>query len=417
MSGRFLKDIGTLVSGNVVAQAVSLLAYLLLTRIYPPEDFGVFNIFFSYIEVLVILSTCKYEMSIVVADDDREAWSVAQYTLRLNACVSLALLAVVTALWLFNALPGKSDALGWLALLIPVLVFFMGSSRVYSGVCNRHRRFGQIAISETVNATAGAVLKVVLGLAGFLRSGLPIGTVLGKMAGNINYRLTMRRLAMPSTSREERRAAARKHSKFLHYVAPKDFMNSLSSNLPLLWLALYFDKAEVGLFALALTFTFRPANLLNNAFEKVLYVRVSEAVRARRSIAAPVRRFVFWVVAASLPVLVAAFLFADPLFAFAFGGRWAGCGYYFRCLLPWVFVMLPSTSLMFISNVFGTQRVEFYFYVVLLLLRVAAMLAGIVCGDFRLAILLFALSGAAVALALLLWYLWQVARYERTIVR
>ena len=140
MSGRFLKDIGTLVSGNVVAQAVSLLAYLLLTRIYPPEDFGVFNIFFSYIEVLVILSTCKYEMSIVVADDDREAWSVAQYTLRLNALVSLALLAVVTALWLFNALPGKSDALGWLALLIPVLVFFMGSSRVYSGVCNRHRR-------------------------------------------------------------------------------------------------------------------------------------------------------------------------------------------------------------------------------------------------------------------------------------
>ena len=413
----FLKESGTLITGNVAAQAVSLLAYLVLTRIFSPEDFGLFNIFLSYIEVLVIASTCKYELAIVVAADDREAFSVARFTLWLNAIVSLLLLAAITLLVAFNALPGKTEALGWIALLVPVLVYFSGSSRVYANICNRWHRYGHIAVSETVNSVAAALAKVLLGLAGWFTVGMPLGTVLGKMAGNINYRIEVRRLALAHCSdrqpMSELMATARRHKRFPRYVAPKDFINSLSANLPLLWLALYFDKAEVGLFALALTCTFRPVNLLNTAFEKVLYARVAERVRDGLSIRRDVWRFVAIVSAAALPPVLASWLFAEPLCALLFGGRWAGCGFYVRCLLPWVYIMLSSTSLMFLSNVFGRQRTEFYFYIGLLVLRVAAMLAGLWCGSFRLAIALFAASGALVAAALLLWYLRMVAAYER----
>ena len=71
---------------------------------------------------------------------------------------------------------------------------------------------------------------------------------------------------------------------------------------------------------------------------------------------------------------------------------------------------------MFISNVFNTQRTEFGFYLVLLALRIAAIAIGINTGDFLLAIRLYAAAGALVAASLLVWYLWQVQRYEKSVI-
>ena len=50
IKSRFFKDGVTLISGNVWAQAVAFLSYLLLARLFSPEDFGFYNIFYSYID-------------------------------------------------------------------------------------------------------------------------------------------------------------------------------------------------------------------------------------------------------------------------------------------------------------------------------------------------------------------------------
>ena len=67
----FMRDGITLVSGNVWAQVIAFASYLILSRLFSPEDFGFYNVFFSYIEVLVIVSTCKYELAVVLAVPER----------------------------------------------------------------------------------------------------------------------------------------------------------------------------------------------------------------------------------------------------------------------------------------------------------------------------------------------------------
>lgn len=415
-----IKEMGTLLSGNVLAQIISLAAYFVLTRIFSTDDYGLFAIFYSYIEVLIIVSTCKYELAVVPADSDREGYAVARFALRLNTLVSVLLLVVATVLWLAGALPGNFAQLGWMVLLIPPMVFFCGTSRVYNAIFNRRHGYGTMAISETVNAAAGVLVKVVLGLLGVLQAGLPVGTVAGRAVGNLVFRLKGRQiegLTKEFIPREELLAVARKHRNYPMYVASKDFVNSFSANLPLLWLALYFDRADVGLYSLALTFTFRPVNILCVAFEGVLYARTAEAVRERRSVAGLIGKFLLTVNAVAIPLFVLAWFVAEPVFGFCFGGRWTGCGVYVQALLPWVFVLLSSSSLMYISNVFSTQRVEFGFYLVLLVLRIAAIAVAVSAGDFLLGIRLYAAAGALVATSLLVWYLWQVARYERSLTR
>lgn len=407
----------TLLSGTAGAQLITVAAYFVLTRIYCPDEFGLLGIFCSFLDVLIIISTGKYELSIVAAGSEREASAVASLSLRLNACVSLLLMAVAGGMVAGGVLPGKLAELGALTLLIPPMIYFSGTSRVYENLFNRRHQYGTLAGSEAAAAASTVGLKAGLGLAGAMHAGLPLGTVLGRAAGNLVFRLRLRRLQLPRTTAAERRQAAGTYRNYPMYVAPKDFASSLSTNLPLIWLAQYADLAEAGLYSLALAFTFRPVNIVNVSIEKVLYARAMESLRQGQPLGHDVRTFML--PAAAVAVVAGAVLMAwgGTLFGWLFGAEWEQCGYYVRCLTPWVMAMLLANSLMYVSNVFGTQRAEFMFCLGGLALRAAACGVGVAAGSFRLGILLFGAASCATSIALLWWYLHQVRRHDRGLAR
>ena len=228
-----MRDGITLVSGNVWAQVIAFASYLILSRLFSPEDFGFYNVFFSYIEVLVIVSTCKYELAVVLADNDREAAAVSRLALRLNTIISIALLTLLLVL----CVAGRSDAFAGtrlatldpkLALLVPPMVYFCGTSRVYSQLLNRFRKFRQLALSEVVGSTSGVLFKVLFGLPRLAATlwhsiGLPLGTILGRICANINLAVKCRRLGLAhDIGRSERKTVAARFRNFPLFTFRQD---------------------------------------------------------------------------------------------------------------------------------------------------------------------------------------------------
>lgn len=413
---KVLKPLATLLSGNVLAQGITMLSYLLLTRIFTPDDFGVFNIFYSYIEVLIILSTWKYELVPVIAQDNREVAAVKRFTLRLNAIVSFVLLGIITLLYFLGALPSKIQSIGLISLLIPFMVFFCGTTRVYAALFNRYENFKQIALSDITISLTGAVAKILMGISTLLHPvGLPWGTVLGQAAGNLNYVVNLRKLNLPSDiSRDEMWAMVRKYKNFPLFTAPKDFIDALSANLPFIWLplAMCVGDAELGLLGLALTFTFRPANVYNNASERVLYVRVSEGLREHRKIGRQLLKFVLWTNVIVVPLAAIGFVWGEPIFSFVFGSEWAGSGPYLRALIPWILLMTTTNSLYCVPYAFGRQRGELFFCIALLVLRIAGLYMGVCQGCFIAAIIYYAAASGLISLSRLIWYAAIVRRHD-----
>lgn len=417
MPSHFIRNSGTLLTGNVVAQGLAFLAYLLLLRLFTPDDFGLCNVFFSYTEVLIILSTCKYEMAIVVAPDDNEASLLARLAFRLNALLTLLLFAVAAVMALTGVTLSNLPAI--LLLLLPLLVYFTGTYRIYVFLCNRHKEYRALALGEVVSVSGGTVTRILFGLLApvlnlFHTIGLPLGSVLGKMAGHAYlHHVVCRKNHYYHPTAAPLRPIARKYINFARYVMPRELVSSFSANLPLMWLSLYFDKPLLGLFSLALTFTQRPAGILANTFEKVLYQSSSVTVQQQLPLRRNILRFALLLGVGVAAVAAVVFLFAEPLFVLLFGGQWVGTGYYVRCLLPWMSILVISNSLSFVSSIFGTQRVDFILQVVQLLLRAVALYIGIRQGDFQLAVLLFCIVSAVVQAVQLVWYLYQVHRYEQ----
>ena len=347
----------------------------------------------------------------MISKDKKEIAAIVKLCRRLCLGVTVLITIVACIILAFN----EASKLDMLILFIPLLVFFNGQYRIYLLLFDKYKEFKQIAFSDISTNLSGTVLKIALGIVGLFRMGLPIATVLGRIVGNINYHLRMRKIALPQPDKGCITAMIKKHRNFPLYSMPKDFINSFSANLPFTLLAIYFDEAYIGLFAMAFTFTFRPMNLINSAYERVLYERISTKYLNHQPIVKDIVRFFGYNYAVLTPLFVIAFIFAQPILTFILGAEWAASATYFRYMLPWIYTMLISSSISFIPNIFATQRTEAIMYLVLFVVRLAALGLGIYADSFRLSILLFCSTGTLFSIILTIWYFRLISAYDKRI--
>ncbi len=405
-SADFAKNALTLVSGSVVGQAIALLIYPLLTRLFSTEDLGVYATWLSVVDVLVLLSTGRYESGIMLSRDKSEASATASLAKRINFVFFAASAVVVTVIFLLGATSG-------IVFLIPPMVYLCGTSKVYSSLLNYLNKYKPIALSEIINSVTASVTKLVCGFLRFTTGTLPASNLLGQAFANLNYRLQLHKQPFPKAERSQVRQMAKKHRNFPLYTLPKDFINSFSHNLPFMLLAIYFNQAYIGLFSLAITSAFRPINIISSAFDRVLYKRLADKHNSNQSFVKDLKKFVGGNVLLFLPLFALIFIFADNIIEILFGSTWISSAVYLRYIMPWIFLNLFGSSLSFMPYIFSAQRTEMIIMIVQLVLRLIALGIGIVLNNFDLAILLFAIVSAVVIIIRLCWYASMVRIYEK----
>ena len=81
---KFSKNVITLITGTALAQAVPIAITPILTRLYTPEDFGVFAVYMALSSILVVLVTGRYELAIVVPQKDEDAINIVALSVVLS---------------------------------------------------------------------------------------------------------------------------------------------------------------------------------------------------------------------------------------------------------------------------------------------------------------------------------------------
>ena len=71
--GEFSRNVLTLMTGTSIAQAIPIAISPILTRIYTPEDFGVFALYMAIATVVSVIATGRYETAIMLPKKDSEA--------------------------------------------------------------------------------------------------------------------------------------------------------------------------------------------------------------------------------------------------------------------------------------------------------------------------------------------------------
>ena len=173
--GGFGRNVLVLVSGTTVAQAIPIAVSPILTRMYSPSDFGVLAIFVAVTTVLGAVATGRYELAIMLPEDEEDAVHLMRVCLYLTSAVSVGLLGVVlVARHAIADILGSPELSGWL-FLAPPTVFLTGLFQALNYANSRRKRYRLMAQATASKAAGGVGVQLVAGLTSLGAGGLVLG--------------------------------------------------------------------------------------------------------------------------------------------------------------------------------------------------------------------------------------------------
>lgn len=378
----FSRNVLTLMTGTTIAQAVPVAISPILTRLYTPAEFGVFALFVSITSIFAAIANGRYELAIMLPDEDSDALNIAALGLCIAAALSLALLVVV-------ALFGESIARGlgsadiryWLYLM-PFTVFFMGLYNVLNYYSSRKKRFSDVAEANVTKAVVLAATQVVLGLLKFGAGGLVAGQVASSVGANAklirNIKQDIRLSGVISTGAIKRNAS--EYRDFPKFSLWGILANTLSINIGSILISRFFFASALGQYALMQRVMALPATLIAGAIGQVFYQQASQEMRSSGTALKAFRRTLAKLALISIPVFGVAYFVVEYAFVLVFGEPWREAGLYAQALVPLFAVRFVVSPLSTMNQVYLKNRIGMYANFAILGITVAVLTAGGMAG-------------------------------------
>ncbi|MBN1132853.1 MAG: oligosaccharide flippase family protein [Bacteroidales bacterium] len=404
----FFRNVATLISGTTLAQAFSILIYLILSRIYTEEDFGIFGIYMNVLSITIIFSTAKYELSILLPKSERDAVNLVGLSGVISVSVSLLLLVIMIFFRdLFARWLGNGEVSRWL-LFIPLSTLLVGSFNSLRNYSNRQKRYRLIAGANISQSLGNSLTKLGLGLLIAGSAGLIFGVIFGQIIGFIYFfffHFRSNREKINWISIGEMKQLGKQYNLFPRYNMLQGLINNISGALPVFIISSFFSTAAAGLFTFGYMIVHRPVNLIANAFYQVMFQRFVEKQHRNSSILPEVMLFIKRNIQILLIPFILIGVFAPELFGFLFGDKWIEAGRYTRIILPWIFMVSLVMPLSFIPDLYKKQRTAMIIDSIRLAGRLAGLMAGVILKNIYIGLGLFSLVSTIMILYSLLWYI------------
>ena len=353
---RFIRRLLMLSGGTAVGQGLLVLSSPLLTRLYTPEEFGLFAIFSALSAILGVMIALRYEFAVPIAKHDKEAAelvAVAAFVTFL-ACLLLCMLLWFLASDIALVL-GAAELASYLWILPPSLLLWgIGSALYFWMIRKGHFRLN--SINRTIQFGSQAIAQVLLGLVALGGLGLILGYVLGYLTRFAHLatglsRGERSRLCRP-TVRGMRRALC-KHWRYPAFSASSSVLQSISQMLPAVLVAMLFGPAMAGWFALAQRVVALPVRLLGDSASQVFLGEIANAEpqRLMQLFKRTTGLFLIVGVIGMLPLM----LLGPWLFALLFGEPWREAGVIVQILVPLHLARFVATPISQTLNVLQRQ--------------------------------------------------------------
>ena len=144
----------------LTGQLMLVAAIPILTRLYSPEDFGIFTIYLSIVNIVGAIAGLRFSTSLYVVEDRAHALVALKLTL---VAVCFTTSVVLTAGYLLSDMvPGR---LQHLTYLVPIGMAAVGVADVMNCWCLRFNHMRDFGIGRLILPATMALLQVSFGLA------------------------------------------------------------------------------------------------------------------------------------------------------------------------------------------------------------------------------------------------------------
>jgi len=375
----FTKNVLTLLSGTSIAQIIPIIISPILTRIYTPEDFGLFALYNSIILIFATFIGGKFELAILLPEKKEDALNITILS------ILLALIISFITLWgtfIFHKQIASLSNLKDFSNILYIIPFSILSSGLFQSFNywnNREKNFKRLAKIKIIQSGTTSTTNVCFGLTGFNNFGLILGSFTGQCIATfiLGHKFLKSIKSLTDKITHTRIISlGKRYINFPKYEIASSFFNTSSNQAPILLLTTFFNNTITGYFSLSQRILTLPMNLLGTSVSQVFFHEASLCKKENRklnSLTISTIKKLFYL--SFIPMTIIG-VFGDYIFQFIFGKNWVIAGNYARILAPWiliVFIISPVSSLLFILE---KQKVSLFFNATLLITRVLSLFVG-----------------------------------------
>ena len=403
----FVKNLGKMMSGTGFAHLLGIAVLPVLTRLYTPDEMGVFATFVSLFAICYCVASLRYEYATLIPGNNLEANNITALSIFLALTSGVMLLVILALFHRSIAEILNIEALGFLIFFLPASVVSYSMFMILTFSLNRQKKFGSIATGKITAASTTAASQVGMGFLQMQQAGLVIGKFAGDFLGMIFLLWKRKKMESSVTAGVSPRrmvAMARRYRNFPFYNTPHALTTSVSNNFPVLLFNTWFSEAIAGFYAMAHRALYSPVQVVGQAAYQVFSQRISEKYGNQEQLIPFIKSTLLLLAAIGILPFLLLFLVSPPLFSWFLGPGWEMTGYFVRILTPFVFLVFIVTPLNFIPLLLGRQKKAFLIDVVYLMFRLLALSAGIYMDSVWIALSLYALIGVVFSTYLIIWY-------------
>jgi O-antigen/teichoic acid export membrane protein len=350
-------------TGNVIAQFVSIGVSPIVTRLYSPENFGVLAVFIAFVNMLDKLATFSYERAIVLPREKKDAVSIFY----LSFCILLfitCLLLLLVFFWNepFLTLTNNSQMNLWIKI-IPLAVLFTGSVKILRFWLLREKAFKVVALSRSGESVTSAAIKICIG---FFIGSCTAGLILGSLGGLLVSLLIV--LLNPAireikehfslVSIDDLKKVSVSYRKFPLFSTWNAILNMLSMQLVVLMFSVYFSPAVVGFYSLGSRVLKQPMIFISESIQNAYFQKAAyDSGQGQKLKSSFVKLTVFLGIIAVIPFTVL-YCWGEPIFSFVFGQEWSTTGLYIKWMSPWFYLLFISTPANVVYEVLYKQDIK-----------------------------------------------------------
>ena len=354
-NNEFAKNVLTLMTGTVLAQAVPIAIIPILTRVFTPEDFGLLALYGAFVSILGVVATGRYEIAIMLPKEDEDARVLLQVSTLVAFCISI-FISIPLFVWNveISRFLGNESIAPWL-YLIPVSVLLTGVYQALTYWNNRQKKFKNTAVSRVNQSLFQGMTQTGLGFAQ-ITGGLILGQFIG-IVSSTSYLLRKDRSykkILQKTKVISLKQQMSKYKKFPKYGIIGSLSDAGAVQMPVLMLTKFYSSTVTGMFSLTFRVLNVPTSIISSAIAQVLFQKVVEiSYTAPEKLNGYIIKMFFLLFVLYLPAVPILFFWGDTLFAFVFGEEWGLAGTYAGYLVIAVAIRFAVSPL---SAVLGLEH-------------------------------------------------------------
>ncbi|WP_313715804.1 lipopolysaccharide biosynthesis protein [Arsenicicoccus bolidensis] len=399
----------SIIGGTAGGQVIALLCAPLISRLFPPAEYGPFAVVNAAVLPLATVAALRLDLAIPLPDEDGEALELATMGARIATLLGVILTAIAWWCrdWIAQILRLQIDPK--LLVWIPIVAALMGGFTVLNQLAIRWRMYGAIGRRNILQAAVTSLAQVAMGVMGWGAHGLALGLALGQLAGVLSLWVSLRRCAPLSSAASPPQYAGllRRYKSFPLLMAPSGLINALGLQAPLLMVAALYGATVSGWLGMTQRILSLPIALMGVALSQVY---LGEFGAAKRSGTVDLRRLFFSASTrlgtVGLCSALMLTLLAPDLFAWVLGSEWRTSGEYARALAGASAIQMVASPLSQTVVVMGRFGWQALWDVGRLVLCVSAVVGGYFAGWPA----LLTIGGLGAAMAVSYAALWLLSR-------